>query len=139
MAARGQSGERVGDGGKVARQERCAYGLLAGREQEWVLAVEVAAAAGRAVAASLGVEEHGTWEAGRRRLDDAVGAGHVAGAGVDAVAGDVVDVDHVAAAAAAAGFGGHRRESPWAAGRDESTRAAAAGHSGSGWDTRRIG
>lgn len=78
---------------------------------------------------------HGTWTAGRGRPDGVVGAGRAAGAGTGA-AGDVVDVGHVAAAAAAAGSG-RRRESPWAAGRDESTRAA--GHSGSGWDTRRVG
>lgn len=34
VAARGRSEERVGDGEKVARRERCAYDLLAGREQE---------------------------------------------------------------------------------------------------------
>lgn len=136
MAARGRFEERAGDGEKVARRERCAYGLLAEREQERGSVVAAAAAAGRAVAASLGVEGHGTWEAGRERLGGAVGAGHVADVEAD-VAGDVEDAGHAAAEAAAADLGGHRRESPWVAGRDESSRAA--GHSGSGWGTRRIG
>lgn len=131
VAARGRSEERAGDEGKVARRERCAYGLLAGereQERESVVAVE---SAGLVVAASPGVGVHGTWEAGWGRLGDAVGAAGV-GAGV---VGDVVDAEHVAAAAAA--VAGRRRESPWAAGRDESTRAA--DHNGSGWNTRRMG
>lgn len=75
---------------------------------------------------------HGTWTAGRGQPDGVVDAGRAAGAGTGAAG----DVGHVAAAAAAAGSG-RRRGSPWAAGRDESIRAA--GHSGSGWDTRRVG